>query len=106
MSVDEALTNRPHARALKGILMSIRAVAGWRQMQNWFNSQAAITQQDASVNDAANNAFATAQSNYFQNLASLTEQAALKRIQNQAQAKSAALKSLINSIGGTVNKVA
>ena len=86
--------------------MSIRAVAGWRQMQNWFNSQAAITQQDSSMHDAANAAFATAQSNYFQNLANLTEQQALKRVQAQAQAKSAALKALINSIGGTVNKVA
>jgi hypothetical protein len=86
--------------------MSIRPVAGWRQMQNWFNSQAALTQQDSSVHDAANAAFATAQSNYFQNLASLTEKAALTRIQNQAKAKSAALKTLINSIGGTVNKVA
>ena len=86
--------------------MSIRAIAGWRQMQNWFNSQAAITQQDAAVNDAANNAFTTAQSNYFQNLATLTEQVALKRVQDQAQAKSAALQTLINSVGGTVNKVA
>jgi hypothetical protein len=95
--------------------MSIRAVAGWRQMQNWFNSQAAITQQDASVNDAANNAFATAQSNYFQNLATLTAQAALKRVQAQAQAKMNALKTLGNSVnsagasgstGGSVNKVA
>ncbi|HEV2955553.1 MAG TPA: hypothetical protein VGX95_05505 [Xanthobacteraceae bacterium] len=86
--------------------MSIRGIAAWRQMQNWFSSQAAITQQDASVNDAANNAFTTAQSNYFQNLASLTEQQALKRVQAQAQAKAAALKSLINSVGGTVNKVA
>ena len=75
-------------------------------MQNWFNSQAAITQQDSSMHDAANAAFATAQSNYFQNLANLTEQQALKRVQAQAQAKSAALKALINSIGGTVNKVA
>ena len=87
--------------------MSIRAIGGgWRQMQNWFASQGAITQQDASINDAANNAFTTAQSNYFQNLASLTEQAALKRIQNEAQAKAAALKALISSVGSTVNKVA
>jgi hypothetical protein len=86
--------------------MPIRAVAGWRQMQNWFNSQAAMTQQDASVHDAVNAAFTAAQQNYFQNLASLTEQQALKRIQAQAQAKSAALKTLINSVGGTVNKTA
>jgi hypothetical protein len=86
--------------------MSIRAIAGWRQMQNWFASQAAITQQDASLNDAANSAFTTAQSNYFQNMASLTEQQALKRVQAVAQAKSAALKNLIGSVGGTVNKVA
>jgi hypothetical protein len=86
--------------------MSIRAVAGWRQMQNWFNSQAAITQQDSSVHDAANAAFATAQSNYYQNLANLAGQAALKRVQAQAKAKSAALQTLINSVGSNVNKTA
>jgi len=86
--------------------MSIRAVGGWRQMQNWFNSQGAITQQDGAVHDAANAALATAQTNYFQNLATIIEQTALKRVQAQAQAKSAALKTLISSIGGTVNKVA
>lgn len=86
--------------------MSIRAITGWRQMQNWFASQAAITQQDASVNDAANSAFTTAQSNYFQNLASLTEQAALKRVQAEVKAKQAALKKLISSVGSNVNKVA
>jgi hypothetical protein len=86
--------------------MSIRAVAGWRQMQNWFNSQAAITQQDSSLHDAANAAFATAQSNYYQNLANLAGQAALKRVQAQAKAKSAALQTLINSVGSNVNKTA
>jgi hypothetical protein len=86
--------------------MSIRGIAGWRHMQNWFNSQAAITQQDSSLHDAANAAFATAQSNYFQNLANLAAQQALKRVQAQAQSKSDALKTLINSVGGTVNKTA
>ena len=87
--------------------MSIRAVGGgWRQMQNWFASQGAITQQEGALNDAANSAFAAAQSNYFQNLANLTAQQALKRVQAEAQAKSAALQKLISSIGGTVNKVA
>ena len=86
--------------------MSIRAVAGWRQLQNWFNSQAAITQQDSSLHDAANAAFATAQSNYYQNLANLAGQAALKRVQAQAKAKSAALQTLINSVGSNVNKTA
>jgi hypothetical protein len=86
--------------------MSIRGIAAWRQMQNWFASQAAVTQQDASVSYAANSAFTTAQSNYFQNLANLTEQQALKRVQAEAQAKSAALQKLINGVGGSVNKVA
>jgi hypothetical protein len=89
--------------------MSIRSVGAWRSafnLNNWLNSQAAITQQDASVNDAANSAFATAQSNYFQNLASLTEQAALKRVQAEVKAKQAALQKLVSNIGGTVNKVA
>ena len=86
--------------------MSIRGIAGWRQMQNWFNSQAAITQQDASVHDAANSAFTATQQNYYQNLANLTAQQVLKRVQAQAQAKGAALKTLINSVGGTVDKTA
>ena len=92
--------------------MSMR-IAGWRpiggasfNLNNWLNSQAAITQQDASANDTANSAFTTAQSNYFQNLASLTEQQALQRVQSQAKAKAAALQTLIKSVGGTVNKVA
>jgi hypothetical protein len=89
--------------------MSIRSVGAWRSafnLNNWLNTQGAITQQDASVNDAANSAFTTAQSNYFQNLASLTEQAALKRVQAEVKAKQAALQKLVSSIGGTVNKVA
>jgi hypothetical protein len=93
--------------------MSIRAIAGWRpiggasfNLNHWLNSQGAITQQDASVNDAANSAFATAQSNYFQNLASLTEQAALKRIQAEVKAKQAVLQKLVSSVGSNVNKVA
>jgi hypothetical protein len=86
--------------------MSVRPIAAWRQMQNWFSSQGAITQQDASTNDAANSAFTSAQSSYYQNLASLTEQAALKRVQAEAQAKAAALQTLLNGVGGSVNKVA
>jgi hypothetical protein len=89
--------------------MSIRSVGAWRSafnLNNWLNTQGAITQQDASVNDAANSAFTTAQSNYFQNLASLTEQAALKRVQAEVKAKQVALQKLVSSIGGTVNKVA
>ena len=84
--------------------MSIRGIAAWRQMQNWFNSQAAVTQQDTSLNNAANSAFTTAQSNYFQNLATLTAQAVLKREQSAAKAQTAALQALVNSAnsaGGT-----
>jgi hypothetical protein len=89
--------------------MSIRSVGAWRSafnLNNWLNSQGAITQQDASVNDAANSAFATAQSNYFQNLATLTEQAALKRVQAEVKAKQAALQKLLSGVGSNVNKVA
>jgi len=113
-NVDEALTNRPHPRVARGTgAMSIRGIAGWRpigggsfNLNNWLNSQAAVTQQDLSANDAANSAFTTAQSNYFQNLSSLTEQAALERVQAEVKAKQAALQQLISSVGGTVNKVA
>lgn len=89
--------------------MSIRSVGAWRSafnLNNWLNTQGAITQQDASVNDAANSAFATAQSNYFQNLASLTERQALQRVQAEVKAKQAELQKLIGSIGSNVNKVA
>jgi len=110
MNVEAVLTNVVASFGRhEGYSMSIRSVGAWRSafnLNNWLSYQGAAAQQDASVNDAANNAFTTAQSNYFQNLASLTEQAALKRIQNQAQAKAAALQTLINSVGGSVNKVA
>jgi hypothetical protein len=86
--------------------MSVRPVSAWRQMQNWFNYQGAINQQDAALHDAINAAFATAHSNYYQGLASLATKAALTRIQNEAKAKSAGLQALINSVGSTVNKVA
>jgi len=86
--------------------MSVQPVGAWRQMQRWFNSQAAITQQFASAHDAVNAAFAAAQSNYYQNLANLAANAALTRIQNDAKAKSAGLEALINSVGGSVNKTA
>jgi hypothetical protein len=95
--------------------MSIRQIAAWRQMQNWFNSQAAITQQDTSLNNAANSSFTTAQSNYYQNSASLTAQAVLNREQNEAQTQSTALQTLVNeadnadstsSTGSSVNILA
>jgi len=93
--------------------MSMRAIAGWRpiggasfNLNNWLNSQAVVTQQDLSANDGANSAFATAQSNYYQNLANLAGQAALKRVQAEAAAKQAALQKLIGSVGSNVNKVA
>jgi hypothetical protein len=88
--------------------MSIREIAAWRQMQNWFNSQAAITQQDTSANDSANSSFTTAQSNYYQNSATLTAQAVLKREQSDAQTQTAALQTLVNeanSASGTGSSV-
>jgi len=86
--------------------MSVQRIAAWRQMQNWFNSQAAMTQQFASAHDTVNAAFAAAQSNYYQNLANLAANAALTRIQNDAKAKAAGIETLINSLGGSVNKTA
>jgi hypothetical protein len=77
--------------------MSIREIAAWRQMQNWFNSQAAITQQDTSANDSANSSFTTAQSSYYQNLAGLTAQSALKQEQSGGQTQSTALETLVNN---------
>jgi hypothetical protein len=104
--------NGPHARA-EEIPMPARSIGGWRpiggasfNLNNWLNSQGAVTQQDLSVNDAANSAFATAQANYFQNMANLAGQAALKRVQAEAKAKQAALQKLVGSVGSNVNKVA
>jgi len=89
--------------------MSIRSVGAWRpafNLNKWLNYQGAAAQQDVSLNDTANAAFATTQSSYYQNLANLAGQAALKRVQAQAKAKGAALQTLINSLGSNVNKTA
>jgi hypothetical protein len=93
--------------------MSVRSIGGWHpiggasfNLNNWLNSQGAVTQQDLSANDAANSAFATAQSNYFQSMANLAGQAALKRVQAEAKAKQATLQKLVSSTGSNVNKVA
>jgi hypothetical protein len=92
--------------------MSMR-IAGWRpiggasfNLSNWLNSQGAATQQDLAANDGANSAFATAQTSYYQNLANLAGQAAVKRLQAEAKAKQAELQKLLSSVGSTVNKVA
>ncbi|HML12617.1 MAG TPA: hypothetical protein VK456_04885 [Xanthobacteraceae bacterium] len=87
--------------------MSVRSVGAWRSAFNldkWLNYQGAAAQQDTSLNNAANSAFATAQTNYFQNSATLTAQAVLKREQAAAQTQTAALQTLLNeanSAGGT-----
>ncbi|MBV8825071.1 MAG: hypothetical protein JO220_08815 [Hyphomicrobiales bacterium] len=92
--------------------MSVRSIGAWRVPSNafnlnrWLNAQGAAAQQDLSANDTANSAFTTAQSNYIQNLAGLTEQQALQRVQAEVKAKQAALQKLISSVGGSVNKVA
>ena len=87
----------------------VRSVGAWRpafNLNKWLNYQGAAAQQDTSLNNAANNAFAATQSNYFQNMANLAANAALKRVQAQSKATSAQLQSLISSIGSNVNTVA
>jgi hypothetical protein len=89
--------------------MSIRSVGAWRSAFNlnrWLGAQGAAAQQDVSLNSAATSAFATAQSNYTQNMANLTANAALTRVQARSKAAAAQLQSLINSIGSNVNTVA
>ena len=93
--------------------MSLRAVAGWRpigagsfNLNKWLSNQGAAAQQDVSLNNAANSAFATAQANYFQNLANLTENQVLKRVQAEVKAKQAELKKLLSGVGSNVNTVA
>jgi hypothetical protein len=92
-----------------GRFMSIRSVVAWRSAFNlnkWLGAQGAAAQSDVSLNNAANSAFATAQSNYVQNMANLSANAALKRVQAQSKTVAAQLQSLISSIGSNVNTVA
>ena len=89
--------------------MSIRSVGAWRSAFNlnkWLGAQGAAAQQDASLNSAAMSAFATAQSNYTQNMANLAANAALTRVKAQSKTAAAQLQSLISSIGSNVNTVA
>ena len=89
--------------------MAIRSVGAWRSAFNlnkWMNYQGVAAQQDVSLNSAANSAFATAQSNYVQNMANLAANAALSRVKAQSKASAAQLQALINSIGSNVNTVA
>ena len=89
--------------------MSVRSVGAWRSAFNlnrWLSNQGAAAQQDVSLNNAANSAFATAQSNYVQNAANLAANAALKRVQAQSKSAGAQLQALINSVGSNVNTVA
>jgi hypothetical protein len=86
--------------------MSVRPVAAWRQMNNWFSSQGAATQQLLSAHQAAASAFSNAQASYFQGTANLAATAALNRVKGEAQAKNAALQQLLSGVGSTVNTVA
>jgi hypothetical protein len=87
----------------------LRSVGAWRpafNLNKWLNYQGAAAQQDTSLNNAANSAFTATQSNYFQNMANLAANAALKRVQAQSKTTAAQLQSLISSIGSNVNTVA
>jgi hypothetical protein len=87
----------------------VRSVGAWRpafNLNKWLNYQGAAAQQDTSLNNAANSAFAATQSNYIQNMANLAANAALKRVQAQSKTSAAQLQALINGIGSNVNTVA
>jgi hypothetical protein len=89
--------------------MAIRSVGAWRSAFNlnkWMNYQGAAAQQDVSLNNAANLAFANTQSNYTQNMANLAANAALTRVKAQSKASAARLQALINTVGSNVNTVA
>jgi hypothetical protein len=89
--------------------MSVRSVGAWRSafsLDRWLSYQGAAAQQDLSVNNAANSAFASAQSNYIQNMANLSANAALTRVQAQGKTAGAQLQALINGVGSNVNTVA
>ena len=89
--------------------MAIRSVGAWRSAFNlnkWMNHQGVAAQQDVALNNAANLAFSTAQSNYRQNMANLAANAALTRVKAQSKASAAQLQAVIDSIGSNVNTVA
>lgn len=86
--------------------MFIGPVWGWRSVNDWFNAQAALNQQLSAANDAANSAFAAAQTNFYQGMASFAATAAVNRLNAEASAKSAALQALTKSVGNSVNVVA
>jgi hypothetical protein len=87
-------------------MKAVHIVSGWQQANNWRNAVGAANQQFMAVHDAANAAFAGANTNYWQGMASLAATAALKRVQAQAAAKTAALHNLTAAVGATVNKTA
>ena len=87
----------------------MRSVGAWRpafNLNRWLNYQGVAAQQDVSLNGAANSAFATAQSNYTQNMANLAANAALTRVKAQSKAAAAQLQALIKSVGSNVDTVA
>jgi hypothetical protein len=89
--------------------MSVRSVGAWRSAFNlnkWLGAQGAAAQQDTSLNSAAMSAFTTAQTNYTQNMANLSANAALTRVKAQSKTAAAQLQTLINGIGSNVNTVA
>jgi hypothetical protein len=86
--------------------MSVHSISGLQHTNQWNTGRTAAIQQFLAVHDAANAAFATANTNYWQGMASLAATAALKRVQAQATAKTAALQNLTAAVGATVNKTA
>jgi hypothetical protein len=86
--------------------MSVHSVSSLQYTNQWNNGRTAAIQQFLAVHDAANAAFANANTNYWQGMASLAATAALKRVQAQAAAKTAALHNLTAAVGATVNKTA
>jgi hypothetical protein len=81
-------------------------VSTWLQANDWANGQVSPAQQDISEQVVANAAFAGAQSNYYQGVASLAATAALKRLLAEGQAEPAALRTLIGAAGLIIDKVA
>lgn len=86
--------------------MFVAPVSTWLQANSWANTQGPPIQQVMTVQDVADAAFASAQSNYFQGTAGLAAMVALKRLQAAGKPEPAALQTLIVAAGPILNKIA
>jgi hypothetical protein len=86
--------------------MFVAPVSTWMQANSWANTQGSPIQQVMTVQDVADAAFASAQTDYFQGTAGLAGMAALKRLQAAGKPEPAPLQTLIGAVGAILNTIA